>query len=77
MSGLTNIIQDREFIQPSYSTLILNGESDIELSITISKKWHSKLENSKFYVIQDAGHCANIDNPNKFNELVNNFIKQQ
>lgn len=77
MQGLQNVIKNRKHIKLHYPTLILTGESDIELSKKIAKEWHNKLKNSEFYVIKNAGHCANIDNPNKFNELVNAFIKQQ
>lgn len=77
MQGLQNVIKDRKNVSPQYPTLILIGESDIELSKKMAKEWHDEINNSKYFMIENAGHCANIDNPNKFNELVNNFIKQQ
>jgi len=76
MRGLQNVIKDRVGIKPSYPTLILVGESDIELSKKMAKEWYAQINNSEYFMIENAGHCANIDNPNKFNELVNDFIKQ-
>ncbi|XOU95010.1 MAG: alpha/beta fold hydrolase [Candidatus Kerfeldbacteria bacterium] len=77
MSGLQNIIKDRENIKLQYQTLILVGEFNIELSKKIAKELPTEINNSKYFMIENAGHCANMDNPNKFNEFVNNFIKQQ
>lgn len=77
MQGLQNIIKDRKNLKPQYPTLILTGEFDIEVAKKIAKEWHAEINNSKYFMIKYAGHCANIDNPNKFNELVNDFIKQQ
>lgn len=77
MQGLQNVIKDRMNIKPQYPILILIGEFDIDLSKKIAKEWHDEINNSKYFMIENAGHCANIDNPNKFNELVSDFIKQQ
>jgi len=77
MQGLQNVIRDRKNIKPKYPILILIGEFDIELSKKISKGWHNDIKSSKYLMIKNAGHCANIDNPYQFNEVVNNFMKQQ
>lgn len=77
MQGLQNIIKDRKNLGQQYQVLILIGEFDIELSKKLAKEWHTEINNSKYFMIKNAGHCANIDDPNKFNELVNDFIKQQ
>jgi pimeloyl-ACP methyl ester carboxylesterase len=75
MQGLQNVIKDRTSIKPQYSTLILTGEYDIELSKKMAKEWHSEIENSKYYLIENAGHCANIDKPLEFNKIVKEFIE--
>jgi pimeloyl-ACP methyl ester carboxylesterase len=76
MSGLGNVIQKRENITSSYPLFIICGDKDLELSKRTSKKWHESNPNSKYYLIEDAGHCANMDNSEKFNELLMDFIKQ-
>ena len=75
MQGLQNVIKDRKSINPQYPTLILIGEFDIDLSIKMAKEWHSEIENSKYYLIEGAGHCANLDKPLEFNQIVNEFIE--
>ncbi len=76
MQGLQNVIKDRVSIKPQYPTLMLTGEFDIELSKKMAKKWHSEIENSKYYLIENAGHCANLDKPLEFNRIVNEFIEE-
>lgn len=75
MQGLQNIIKDRKNIKPKYPTLMLIGEFDIELSKKMAKEWHLEIENSKFFMIENAGHCANIDKPSEFNKIVMEFIE--
>ena len=74
MQGLQNMIKDRDNIGPTYPTLILTGEFDIDLAKKMAKEWNSEIDNSKYFMIKDAGHCANIDNPNEFNRIVIEFI---
>jgi pimeloyl-ACP methyl ester carboxylesterase len=76
MSGLGNILKQRNNIIRNYPLLILSGDKDIELAKRMSKKWHESEPTSKFQMIENAGHCANMDDPIKFNETVMSFIKQ-
>ena len=76
MAGLEKVIKDRKHLEQDYPLLILTGEYDIDLSIKMSKKWQSDTQNSMYYNIICAGHCANIDNPTEFNKVVKNFIDQ-
>jgi pimeloyl-ACP methyl ester carboxylesterase len=74
MQGLQNVIKDRKNIKPKYLTLMLIGEFDIELSKKMAKEWHNDIESSEYLMIEDAGHCANIDKPLEFNKVVKEFI---
>jgi pimeloyl-ACP methyl ester carboxylesterase len=76
MQGLQNVIKDRKSIKPKYPTLILTGEFDIELAKKLANEWHTNSDNSEFYMIKDAGHCANMDDPSEFNRLVQEFISR-
>ena len=76
MQGLQKVMKRRENVIPKYPTLILIGEYDIELAKKIAKEWHSYLSNSEYYTIENAGHCANIDKPVAFNNLVTEFINK-
>jgi len=75
MRGLQNVIKDRKNINHPYPTLILAGEFDIDLAKKMAKEWHSELDNSEYFMIENAGHCANMDKPAEFNELVEKFIQ--
>jgi Predicted hydrolases or acyltransferases (alpha/beta hydrolase superfamily) len=74
MSGLDSIIQERANIQRKYPILILVGDKDVELAIKSAKQWHEDEHNSEFHIIEQAGHCANMDNAEEFNKILMNFI---
>jgi pimeloyl-ACP methyl ester carboxylesterase len=73
MSGLDKMIENRD-VQRNYPLLILSGEKDNELALKMAKQWHEEEPNSKMFIIQNAGHCANMDNTADFNNLLKNFI---
>jgi pimeloyl-ACP methyl ester carboxylesterase len=76
MQGLNNVVKDRKNIKINYPTLIMTGEFDIELAKEMAQDWHSHLENSDYYIIENGGHCANIDEPIVFNKKVKEFINK-
>lgn len=76
MQGFQNVIKNRKDNKPQYPTLLLTGEFDVELAKKMAKEWHSEIDNSTYSIIENAGHCANIDNPLDFNRLVAGFIKE-
>lgn len=73
MSGLANVVKHRDGVVQNYPLLILSGDKDIELSIRMSKKWHQKNLSSEFYMDENAGHCANMDDPAAFNSILMGF----
>lgn len=77
MSGLGSIIAERENYICPYPLLILSGEKENELALQVARKWHNKESESRFYIIKDAGHCANMDNPVEFNKTVLDFITRR
>ena len=74
MSGLGNIIKERKFVPRSYPLLILTGEKDIEIAKKAACEWHKEEPDSHFFSIENAGHCANMDNAEQFNTIVSEFI---
>ena len=74
MSGLGNIIKEREFTPRSYPLLILTGESDLAVAKKAAYEWHKEEPDSHFFSIEKAGHCANMDNADQFNTIVSEFI---
>jgi len=75
MSGLENVLQKRNGVTLSYPLLIMSGDKDIELALKSSIAWHKSEPTSRYFLIENAGHCANMDNADRFNELLMGFIK--
>ncbi len=76
MAGLAKVLQKRENIKRDYPLLILCGDKDLELAQRMNKKWHESDTTSLYSIIERAGHCANMDNPEDFNRIVSAFINQ-
>lgn len=74
MSGLANVVKHRKDVVQNYPLLILSGEKDLELALRMSKKWHLENPSSEFHIIKNAGHCANMDDPDAFNGILMEFV---
>ena len=55
-------------------TLILCGSKDVVTPPAKAKYLHTEIENSVLQIIESAGHLSNIEQPEKFNEHLFNFI---
>ncbi len=73
MSGLGGLIADRN-VERKWPLLILSGEKDNELALKMAAQWHEDEPESEFHIIENAGHCANMDNAEEFNGIVMRFI---
>ncbi|MDR1347166.1 MAG: alpha/beta hydrolase [Prevotellaceae bacterium] len=74
MSGLDKLIADRPDVRRNYPLLLLSGEKDMELAVNQTRQWHEDDTENHMYIIENAGHCANMDNPEKFNEILMKFL---
>lgn len=75
MTGLNRIVKPRENITLGFPLLILCGDQDIPLAFEASESLKNRYPQGEYIIIEKAGHCANLDNPVRFNEAVLNFIK--
>ena len=66
---------DHVFPQIKIPTLILVGEKDTLTPPSMAWKIHKLIKNSKFSIIEEAGHLINIENPKAFNHKVLQFLK--
>jgi len=57
-------------------TLVIWGDKDSSLPISLAKKGNELLPNSQLHVHSNVGHVPNIENPSLFNEHVIKFLKQ-
>lgn len=74
MTTLNEISKSRTGIYPDSPLLILCGDQDNSLALESAQNWKNRSSMSKYVIIENAGHCANMDNPSKFNEIVLEFI---
>lgn len=74
MNGMSDIFKDKKD-KVAYPMLLVCGEHDIDLARDAAERL-SLLEECEYVKIEDAGHCANLDNPNKFNKVVEEFIQK-
>ena len=74
MSGTSKFISKKTDTIRPYPLLILVGDNDIEIAKEMSEQWHREEEQSEFHFIENAGHCANMDNSEMFNTVVFNFL---
>ena len=60
-----------------YPLLIVCGEHDLDLAKEIALKLEKIEPNGQYSLIENAGHCANIDNPTVFNDRLKQFITER
>ena len=55
-------------------TLIIWGREDVSLPVNCGQTMHGLMPGSKLEILDNAGHLANFDQPDQFNELVIDFL---
>jgi pimeloyl-ACP methyl ester carboxylesterase len=56
-------------------TLIIHGENDRLMLLEAAKYMHENISGSKMYVFKDKGHAPSITAADKFNKILEEFIK--
>lgn len=74
MSGMNRLFHRNDGVVP-YPLFIIVGEHDLPLAHEAAQEWHAAEPNSDYAVVPHAGHCANADRPEVFNEWVLGFIR--
>ena len=77
MSGLDKLVANRPDVQRELPLLLLVGENDLEVAINSTKQWCKDDPAAQMFIIENAGHCANMDNADKFNEIMMRFLKSK
>jgi 3-oxoadipate enol-lactonase len=55
-------------------TLILHGADDQLIPASEAEAMHAAIPNSRLQILPDAGHLLNLEQPEKFNEAVRQFL---
>ena len=58
-------------------TLIVWGREEKAIPLAIGEQLHKLLKGSQFEILDQAGHCAQIDQPERFNQLALDFLAGQ
>jgi len=56
-------------------TLIVHGENDMACPLEGAKYMHEKIPGSKMYIFKGKGHCPSITAADKFNKILEEFIR--
>ena len=60
--------------QVSVPTLVVTGEEDEMIPVDESRRIASAVKGAKLAIIPAAGHLANLEQPDAFNEALNSFL---
>lgn len=74
MSKLQALVNARPAPPRRYRLLVGCGEHDIPMELDIVREWAAR-EGCAEVILPGAGHCANMDRPNEFNECLETFWK--
>jgi len=74
MAGRTDTTENLSKI--NIPTLAICGKEDKLAPQNVMKPMSEKIPNSKFFLIGGAGHMAPIENPQKVNSAINEFLTQ-
>lgn len=75
LAGINSMVNKfKPKIPRNYPLLIGCGERDISMELKACEMWHSGEPLSKKIVIPDAGHLVNMDAPEYFNDILDDFL---
>ena len=70
LNSMVNVFQTKS---RKYPLLIGCGKFDIPMELQAVKDWKSREPQLKVAIFENAGHCVNMDMPQKFNEVMEEF----
>lgn len=72
LNKMVNVFQTKS---RRYPLLIGCGKFDIPMELKAVEEWKYREPQSKVVIFEHAGHCVNMDVPQKFNEVMEEFWK--
>lgn len=73
-SAVRDMAQTTMLLKIKAPTLVITGRQDPACTIDQALVLHKVIDHSKFVIIEDAAHLANIEQPEQFNKLIRDFI---
>lgn len=69
-------LDDRALAQVRVPVRIVNGEYDLETRKDAGRALHAALAASELLIVANAGHMPNLDAPDDYNRIVNEFARR-
>jgi pimeloyl-ACP methyl ester carboxylesterase len=66
-----------ELPQIHVPTLVLVGEQDVLTPVSDARALFARIPRATLAVIEDAGHISNLEQPERFTELVAHFLREE
>ena len=73
-SAVRDMAQTTMLLKIKAPTLIVTGRQDPACTVDQAMVLHKVIEHSKYVIIENAAHLANIEQPEQFNKIVSEFI---
>ena len=73
LAGLNKLINKYPLTKRNYPLLIGCGDRDVPMALEVLKAWKLMEPDCKSIVFENAGHCVNMDIPQKFNNTLEAF----
>ena len=73
LASLGSMVNAFQTKSRKYPLLIGCGKFDIPMEQKIIQDWKSREPELKVEIFENAGHCVNMDMPQKFNEVMEEF----
>ena len=73
-NSLNSYNAEERFKQILNETLIVHGKEDKVVSLKEAELLSRILPNSRLRILEEQGHCTNIENPKKFADLIETYL---
>jgi pimeloyl-ACP methyl ester carboxylesterase len=55
-------------------TLLIWGDQDVRSPLSVARQFEEAIPDARLVVIPDCGHVSNLQQPDRFNEAVRDFL---
>ncbi len=73
LASLNTMINVHQTAPRKYPLLIGCGQYDIPMELAAVKMWQKNEPECKLVIFEQAGHCVNMDVPQQFNRVLEEF----
>ncbi len=77
LASLNRMINTHQTKHRKYPLLIGCGKFDIPMELEAVEMWKNREPQCKVVIFENAGHCVNMDTPQEFNEVIEEFLEKK